>query len=171
MSQTPLKWKSLSYVQLFATPWTVVCQAPLSLGFSSQEYWSGLLCPPPGDLPDPEIEPGSPAFQADSIPLEPPGKPKLPEAYDLSSWNLIVPLVQSQISSLFLLILYLFNLPYGYAFNYYKLYLRDILFVMLMWCFGKTEFKTSADIPFWLEFCFTTLGKKHRFPLWVEKNI
>ena len=42
--------------QLFATPWTVVCQAPLSMGFSRQEYWSGLLCPPPGDLPDLGIE-------------------------------------------------------------------------------------------------------------------
>ena len=43
----------------FATPWTVVCQAPLSMGFSSQEHWGGLLCPPPEDLPDPGIEPSS----------------------------------------------------------------------------------------------------------------
>ena len=46
-----------SHVQLFVTPWTVACQAPLSMGFSRQEYWSGLPCPPPGDLPDPGIEP------------------------------------------------------------------------------------------------------------------
>ena len=46
-------------VQLFATPWTVAHQAPLSMGFSRQEYWSGLLGPPPGDLPDPGIEPVS----------------------------------------------------------------------------------------------------------------
>ena len=46
-----------SRVQLFATPWTVAHQAPLSMGFSRQEDWSGLLCPPPGDLPDPGIEP------------------------------------------------------------------------------------------------------------------
>ena len=46
-------------VQLFATPWTVAHQAPLSMGFSGQEYWSGLPCPPPGDLPDPGIEPVS----------------------------------------------------------------------------------------------------------------
>ena len=52
-----VKW--LSRVQLFVTPWTVACQAPLSMGFSRQEYWSGLPCPPPGDLPDPWIEPGS----------------------------------------------------------------------------------------------------------------
>ena len=50
-----------------ATPWTVVCQAPLSVGFSRQEYWSGLLFPSPGDLPDPGIETGSPALQADSL--------------------------------------------------------------------------------------------------------
>ena len=49
----------LSHVQLFVTLWTVVCQAPLSMGFSRQEYWSGLPCPPPGDLPDPGIEPMS----------------------------------------------------------------------------------------------------------------
>ena len=54
-----------SRVQLFATPWTVARQAPLSIGFSRQEYWSGLPCPPPGDLPNPGIEPKSlmsPAF-------------------------------------------------------------------------------------------------------------
>ena len=55
--------KSLSCIQLFATPWTVAYQAPLSMGFSRQEYWSGLPFPSPGDLADPEIEPGSPAFQ------------------------------------------------------------------------------------------------------------
>ena len=54
---------------LFATPWTVLNQAPLSMGFPRQEYWSGLPFPSPRDLPDPGIEPGSPAFQADSLPL------------------------------------------------------------------------------------------------------
>ena len=58
--------KSLSHVQLFAIPWTVVYQASLSMGFSRQEYWSGLPFPSPGDLPDPGIEPGSPALQADA---------------------------------------------------------------------------------------------------------
>ena len=48
-----------SHVQLFMTPWTVACQAPLSMGFSKQEYWSGLPCPPPGDLPNPGTEPES----------------------------------------------------------------------------------------------------------------
>ena len=50
----------LSHVRLFATIWTVACQAPLSMGFSRQEYWSGLPCPLPGDLPDLGIEPTSP---------------------------------------------------------------------------------------------------------------
>ena len=51
--------RHLSCVLLFATLWTVSCQAPLSMGFSWQEYWSGLSCPPPGDLPDPGTEPAS----------------------------------------------------------------------------------------------------------------
>ena len=53
-----------------ATPWTVACQAPLSMGFSQQEYWSGLPFPSPEDLPNPGIEPGSPALQAKSSPIE-----------------------------------------------------------------------------------------------------
>ena len=51
-----------------ATPWTVTCQAPLPIEFSRQEYWSGQPFPCPGDLPDPGIEPGSPALRADSVP-------------------------------------------------------------------------------------------------------
>ena len=58
---------SLSHVQLFATPWTVAYQAPPSMGFSRQEYWSGLLFPSPGDLPNPGIEPGSPALQTHAL--------------------------------------------------------------------------------------------------------
>ena len=67
--------KSLSHVQLFATPWTVAYQAPLSMGFSRQECWSGLPFPSPGDLPNPGIEPRSPALQVDSLLAEPQGKP------------------------------------------------------------------------------------------------
>ena len=66
---------SLSHVRLFATAWTVADQVPPSMGFSTQEYRSGLPFPSPGDLPDPGIEPGSSALQADSLPFEPPGKP------------------------------------------------------------------------------------------------
>ena len=57
-----LKVKSLSHVQLFAIPWTIAYQAPLSMRFSRQEYWSGLPFPSPGDLPDPGIEPRAPAL-------------------------------------------------------------------------------------------------------------
>ena len=59
--------KSLSHVRLFVTPWTVAYQAPPSMGFSRQEYWSGLPFPSSGDFPDPGIEPGSPEFQADAL--------------------------------------------------------------------------------------------------------
>ena len=58
-----------------ATPWSVACRAPPSLGFSRQEYWSGLPFPSPGDLPNPGIDPTSLALQADSLPSELPGKP------------------------------------------------------------------------------------------------
>ena len=70
------KLKLLSYVQLFKTSWTVAYQASLSMGFSRQEYQSGLPFPSPEDLPDPGIEPRSPTLQADALPSEPPGKPK-----------------------------------------------------------------------------------------------
>ena len=53
----------------FANPWTVAHQAPLSMGFPRQEYWSGLPWPPPGDLPDPGVEPATPVLAVDSLPL------------------------------------------------------------------------------------------------------
>ena len=64
-----------SRVQLFVTPWTIALQAALSLGFSWQEHWSGVPCFPPGNLPDPEMEPGSLTLAEDSLSSEPPGKP------------------------------------------------------------------------------------------------
>ena len=64
---------SISTVQLFVTPWTVARQASPSMGFSRQEYWRGLPFPSPGDLTNPGIESGSPAFQAESLLSEPPG--------------------------------------------------------------------------------------------------
>ena len=67
--------KSLSHVRLFVIPWTVAHQAPPSMEFPRQEYWSGLPFPSPGDLPDPGFEPGSPALQADAFQSEPPGNP------------------------------------------------------------------------------------------------
>ena len=69
------KVKSLSHVQLFAIPRTVTYQAPPSMGFPRQEYWSGLPFPSLGDLPKPGIKPGSLALQIDTLPYEPPGKP------------------------------------------------------------------------------------------------
>ena len=71
--------QSLSHVQLLVTPWTVACKAPLSMGFSRQEYWSGLPFPPPGDLPNPGTEPRFPTLQADSLPDELPGKSCFPQ--------------------------------------------------------------------------------------------
>ena len=65
-----------SRVQLFVTPWTVAHQVPLSMELSRQEYWSGLPCPPPGDLPHLGIEPKHPAFQTDSLHLRHQGSPK-----------------------------------------------------------------------------------------------
>ena len=67
--------QSLNRVQLFATPWTVVLQAPLFVGFSRQEYWSGQPFSSPGDLPDSGIDPRSTSLHVDSLPSEPPGKP------------------------------------------------------------------------------------------------
>ena len=64
-----VKVKLLSRVRLFATPWTVAYQASLSMGFSRQEYWSGLPFPSPGDLPNPEIKLRSPALEADAFNL------------------------------------------------------------------------------------------------------
>ena len=68
--------KSLSRVRLFAIPWTIACQATPSMGFSRQEYWSGLPFPSPRDLPSSGIEPRSPALQADSLSAESQGNPK-----------------------------------------------------------------------------------------------
>ena len=72
-------WTELNWVivpdWLFAIPWTVACQAPLSMEFSRQEYWSGLPFPSPGDLPYPGIKHRSSALQSNSLPSKPPGKP------------------------------------------------------------------------------------------------
>ena len=78
MTNLKAEAKSLSCVRLFATPWTVAYQAPQSVGFSRQEYWSGVLFPSAGDLPNPGIEPGSPALEADALTSEPPGGTPIP---------------------------------------------------------------------------------------------
>ena len=90
----------LSCVQLFATPWTIACQAPLSMGYSRQEYWSGLPFPPPRDLLDPRIEPFSPASPALAgrfFTTDPPEKPNLSldkaQIVTPYMWSLVFPLV------------------------------------------------------------------------------
>ena len=83
-----IEWNLLSHVWLFATPWTVACQAPLSMGFSRQWYWSSLPFLPPRDLPDPGTEPKSPALQADSLPSKLQGKPKIKITYTKKKWCL-----------------------------------------------------------------------------------
>ena len=97
-----------SDAQLFVIQWTIACQAPLSMGFSRQEYWSGLPCSPPGDLPNPGIKPTFPTLQADSSPSEPPGKPQwnithpqkgtLIRTSFLIRWMNLDPVIQSEIS-------------------------------------------------------------------------
>ena len=77
---------SLSVVSDSVTLWTVVHQALLSLGFSRQQCWNGLPCLPAGNLPDPGIEPRSPALQEDSLPSEPPGKQQEKEIFNLKCW-------------------------------------------------------------------------------------
>ena len=80
----------------FVTPWTAACQGPLSMGFSSPEYWSGLPFPSPGDLPRPGIEPTSPALVGGFFTTEPPGKPlqcvgsQVIMLYTLNIYNLFV---------------------------------------------------------------------------------
>ena len=81
------KWRSLSRVQLFVTPWTIQ-----SMEFSRPEYWSGWPFPSPGDLPNPGIKPRSPSLQADSLPAEPQGRLKAPKSFTKSKgcnmqWN------------------------------------------------------------------------------------
>ena len=75
-----VKVKLLSHVQLFATPQTVAYQAPASMGFSRQEYWSGLQFPSPGDFPNSGTKPGCPTLWTDALPSEPPGKPIIMES-------------------------------------------------------------------------------------------
>ena len=77
----------LSRVQFFVIPWTVAQQPPLSMELSRQEYWSVLPFPPPGDLLNPGIKPGSPTLQADSLPSEPPRNPLESKSQSLKFWQ------------------------------------------------------------------------------------
>ena len=79
------------------TPWTVTHQAPLSMGLSRQEYWSGLPFPSSDDLPNPGVKPGSPALQMDSSPSEPPGKP-ISHDHKTNIPNIVNPLCNASVS-------------------------------------------------------------------------
>ena len=102
-------------------PWTVAHQAPLSMGFSRQEYWSGLLFPPPEDLPDPGMELGSCALQADSLLSELPGKPQgtvcIPSNILSVSVKQLFPLLTTKI----------FEYKIKYACNMYKRHLGTVI--------------------------------------------
>ena len=86
------RWFSPKLCLTLAAPWTVACQPPLSMGFYRQEYWSGLTFPSPGNLPNPGIKPWSPVSQTDTLPSEPPGKPKNTGVAGLSLLQGIVPI-------------------------------------------------------------------------------
>ena len=94
-----VKVKSLSYVWLFATPWTVVYKASQSMDFPRQEYWSGLPFSSPGDLPDPGIEPRSPALQADALLSEGSPLPTVNGVSSLAPWGMWLEPVQSLFSA------------------------------------------------------------------------
>ena len=100
------KWKSFNCIQLYATPWTGACQAPLSMEFHRQIYWSELPFPPPGDLPNPAIEPRSPTLQEDVLPSEPQGNPRM---LYLALQYILIP----NVLQLWKLKLRLNNLPYN----------------------------------------------------------
>ena len=82
-----MKVKVAQWCPTFYDPMVVACKAPLSMDFSRQEYWSGSPCPPPGDLPNPGIIPGSPALQVDSLPAELPRKPPVKYGKILDVFN------------------------------------------------------------------------------------
>ena len=122
------KWKkvkSLNRVQLFATSWTVAYQAPPSMEFSRQECWSGLPFPSSGDLPNPGIQPRSPAFQADALPSEPLGK------NGEDGYHVCARIFISRIFLLSLLIWYSLSLAVHHPWRLPLLELVDVLFKYL----------------------------------------
>ena len=143
-----VKVKSLSSVQLFASPWTVAYQAPQSMEFSRQEYWSGLPFLSLGDLPKPGIEPESPALKTDALPSEPPGKPKVClggcQLKTLKLWHTQKP-KERDCTHLFFKILFLvFKMKHGYS-------------TMLMVASVSTVEQSESDmcissLPSWISF-------------------
>ena len=130
--------RSLGRVWLLVTAWTAARQAPLSMGLSWQEHWSGSPFPSPGDLPNPGIEPRSPALQAGSLPSEPPGKPKNTGAGSLSLLQGTFPTQES---------------------NWGLLRCRWILYQPShMTTFSPNSLPIQADTWHWAEFTCYTVG-------------
>ena len=143
--------KSLSHVWLFATPWTVAHQALLSMRFSRQEYWSGLPFPPPGDLPDPGIEPGSPAFRQTLYRLSHQGSPDFPtNSVFAASHKFLYVIFSILFSSKYFLI------PVMFCFSYMG-YL-DVWFLVFKWIFLVMHMLLLSNLnAFWsLNIVYTT---------------
>ena len=119
------------------TPWTVARQASLSMGFSRQEYWSELPFPSPGDLPNPGIEPWSPASQAGSLPFEPPGNP---------GWKILV-------NHIFFIPWHLIYTAHAIGFFFPSfLILKIVLLYPLLFLFSCTFMKCLYFTPFYFPF-------------------
>ena len=148
----------ISRVWLFVTPWTVAHQAPLSLGFSTQEYWSGLPFPPPGDLSDTEVEPASPALAPWFFTTESPGKPlHVPWGY------------QNRNSKIILKKGYVFTSPHGSK----EEYLFNLNLILTLWLNIKFIRSFLAAVAWkemqhftWFKYKWTiwTYQKRYLFP-------
>ena len=133
--------ESLSHVRLFATPWTIAHHAPPSMGFSRQEYQSGLPFHPPGDLPNPRMEPKSPALQADALPSGPLGKPNVVSLPEESRWGGVVQTGNPSLKLPFLCVWDLESLPDGSFPGQWGCLIADV--------------KTSWNVPVTSTGCFS----------------
>ena len=135
---------SLSRVWLFATPWTVACQAPLSMGFPRRKYWSGLPFPSPGDLPDAGIELASPAWQAESSPLSNQGSPRMTvgSIYLSSGCSVLGTMAGIYILYIFFLcvcVYILFNVVFPHNFSQRWLLLLIYLFLSMIYSIQNSK--------------------------------
>ena len=139
------------------TLWTVACQAPPSMRFSRQEYWSGLPCPPQGDLPDPRNEPRSPALQADFLSSEPPVKPQsdMYRSEYKTGYRFY-----SQIFAIYLLLKIVFSINYWHVTsnpNNHQLKTTVIYYYVLVsaaWLkFSQPRFGSAGELCISLQFC------------------
>ena len=161
--------KSLSRVWLFATPWTLAHQAALSMGFPRQEYWDGLPFPSPGDLPDPRIEPRSPALQADALPSEPPGKHFIHSRVCMSipvfpiHPTFLTPLVSTHLFSMSVSLFLLCKSVHLYHFS--RVHINALIYDI---CFSLSDLLHSV----WLSlgpFTFLQMAQFHSF-LWLSNS-